>query len=214
MEEETSHADPNGPPEAIIEAALDEFADRGFAGARIDEIARRAGVNKAGLYYHVGNKERLYLLSLRRLFTLMATVIADPLTGATPADRLREHITRFAEGLLADRRFAPIMLRELADHGANLPGEILSVMVSSLKRLSGIVEDGVAAGVFRPTPAPLLQFILVGSLNLSVVTVPVRARAESDGLVMAHQVSLPDPVELAGRLADLILNGLRADGKE
>ena len=44
----------------ILRAAALEFAERGFAGARVDEIARRAGVNKAMLYYHVGDKAKLY----------------------------------------------------------------------------------------------------------------------------------------------------------
>ena len=39
-------------PDAILAAAALEFAERGFAGARVDRIARRARVNKAMLYYH------------------------------------------------------------------------------------------------------------------------------------------------------------------
>ncbi|MBF0170911.1 MAG: TetR/AcrR family transcriptional regulator [Nitrospinae bacterium] len=207
-------AETSPPPEAILEAALDEFADRGYPGARIDEIARRAGVNKAGLYYHVGNKETLYLLSLRRIFSPLAAVMAAPAPEGSPEERLRFHVARFAEGIVSDRRFAPIMLRELADHGANMPKEILAVMVSSLKRLTGVVDDGVAAGRFRPFPPPLIHFMLVGALNLSVVTAPVRARAESEGLASPAQVALPDAATLAAQMAELFLNGLRADRKE
>ncbi|HVR42592.1 MAG TPA: helix-turn-helix domain-containing protein, partial [Thermoanaerobaculia bacterium] len=45
------------PRDHILDVAAAVFAEQGFAGARIDEIARRAGVNKAMLYYRVGNKE-------------------------------------------------------------------------------------------------------------------------------------------------------------
>lgn len=214
MQQTSLPAEENGPPDAILDAALDEFADRGFAGARIDEIARRAGVNKAGLYYHVGNKETLYLLSLRRLFSPLAHILGSPLSAATPQERLQEHVARFAEGVVADPRFAPIMLRELANRGADLPGEILAVMVASLKRLTGIVNDGVATGIFRPVPPPLLQFMLVGALNLSVVTAPMRDRAATEGLVSHGEVAIPDAGERARQLADLILNGILADRKE
>jgi AcrR family transcriptional regulator len=44
----------------ILEAAAEVFAREGFAGARVEHIAKAAGVNKAGLYYHVGNKARLF----------------------------------------------------------------------------------------------------------------------------------------------------------
>ncbi|MGK2855839.1 MAG: TetR family transcriptional regulator, partial [Thermoanaerobaculia bacterium] len=51
---------------AILEAAADVFSESGFEGARVDEIARRAGVNKAMLYYRVGNKDELYEAVFRR----------------------------------------------------------------------------------------------------------------------------------------------------
>ena len=46
-------------PERILVAAAAEFASRGYAGARVDRIARRARVNKAMLYYHFSNKDEI-----------------------------------------------------------------------------------------------------------------------------------------------------------
>src|SRR6266576_3725569 len=46
--------------ERILEAALEEFAANGFAGARVDAIARRAGLNKQLISHHFGGKEALY----------------------------------------------------------------------------------------------------------------------------------------------------------
>ena len=56
---------PPAPRDAILDAASAEFAERGFAGARVDEIAARAGVNKAMLYYRIGDKQTLYNAVLR-----------------------------------------------------------------------------------------------------------------------------------------------------
>ena len=58
--------DPTGTQQRILAAALTEFARRGFAGARVDGIARRARVNKRMLYYYFGNKEDLYREIFRR----------------------------------------------------------------------------------------------------------------------------------------------------
>ncbi len=52
--------------ERILRAALREFAAKGFAGARVDEIARRARVNKRMLYHYFGNKDELFREILRR----------------------------------------------------------------------------------------------------------------------------------------------------
>jgi AcrR family transcriptional regulator len=53
--------DPEGTRQRILAAATEEFARFGLSGARIDRIADVAGANKRMIYYHVGNKEKLYL---------------------------------------------------------------------------------------------------------------------------------------------------------
>ncbi|HTE90422.1 MAG TPA: helix-turn-helix domain-containing protein, partial [Terriglobales bacterium] len=53
----------------ILTAALREFAARGFAGARMDMIARQAAINKRMLYHYFGNKEGLFRAVLRRKIT-------------------------------------------------------------------------------------------------------------------------------------------------
>ncbi len=58
--------------EAILKAAVREFAQEGVAGARTDEIAHAAGVNKALLYYYFKDKETLYGAVLDFTFTGLA----------------------------------------------------------------------------------------------------------------------------------------------
>src|SRR5436190_14423656 len=52
--------------ERILNAAFKEFSAKGFAGSRVDEIARRAGINKRMLYHYFGDKEALFRHVLRR----------------------------------------------------------------------------------------------------------------------------------------------------
>src|SRR5665213_4553972 len=54
--------------EKIINAAIQEFALKGFDGARVDEVARRSGINKTLLYYHIGNKDRLFTAALEAIY--------------------------------------------------------------------------------------------------------------------------------------------------
>ena len=60
---------PERSQERILKAAFKEFAEKGFAGARVDAIARRAGINKRMLYHYFGDKEALFRQVLRRKIT-------------------------------------------------------------------------------------------------------------------------------------------------
>src|SRR5271156_4336708 len=72
--------------ERILSAALKEFAANGFAGARVDAIARRADINKRMLYHYFGNKEKLFRAVLRQKIA-ERRAWADNLSG-DPAERL------------------------------------------------------------------------------------------------------------------------------
>lgn len=64
--------------EAILDAALEEFAAKGYAGARMEDIARRAGVAKGTLYLHFGDKEGLSTASRSSAFAPMHALARDP----------------------------------------------------------------------------------------------------------------------------------------
>src|ERR1051325_2903361 len=94
-------------PDQILDAAAHEFAERGFAGARVDRIARRARVNKAMLYYHFKSKERLYRTLLRQMFALAAerlTAIVD--ADRAPAEKIDLAIAGMA-GVIKEHAFFP-----------------------------------------------------------------------------------------------------------
>src|SRR5260221_13796787 len=74
----------------IIAAARDEFSRRGFDGARVDQIARRAGVNKQLLFYYFHPKRGLFTAVLARGATELEQALADlPTGGDRPLDRIR-----------------------------------------------------------------------------------------------------------------------------
>src|SRR5258708_22979878 len=64
-----SRGEPEKTRAAILSAALEEFAHEGVTGARTDEIARSAGVNKALLYYYFKDKDGLYSAVLEQVFS-------------------------------------------------------------------------------------------------------------------------------------------------
>lgn len=80
--------DPNRTRRRILDAALKEFARRGFAGARVDEIARRAAANKRMLYHYFGDKEGLFRAVLRHKINERVTRIEAQLPDADSASRM------------------------------------------------------------------------------------------------------------------------------
>jgi AcrR family transcriptional regulator len=77
---------PQQTQQRILEAALQEFAAKGFAGARVDVIARRARINKRMLYHYFGDKEGLFREVLRRKISERAAWLAS--APEEPAERL------------------------------------------------------------------------------------------------------------------------------
>ena len=66
----------------IIKAAIEEFSAKGFDGARVDELARRSGVNKTLIYHYIGNKDRLFTAALEATYRTIRERQRDFVGGA------------------------------------------------------------------------------------------------------------------------------------
>ena len=75
--------------EAILAAALDEFSERGFAAARLDDVARRAGVAKGTIYLYFRDKESLFQELIRAMLTPLVGTIEALGAGRRAARRAR-----------------------------------------------------------------------------------------------------------------------------
>jgi AcrR family transcriptional regulator len=168
---------------AILRAATEEFAQRGFAAAGVDRIARRARVNKALIYYYFGSKLALY----REVIALGISMLAARLEKVASADDTAENkIRRWVEALsafLADvPTMAPLMLRELADGGRHFDPATLRRITTILPMVTRIVDEGRAQGVFGDADPLALHFVLLGSTILFTANAPIRQRVRQLGL--------------------------------
>ncbi len=193
------------PRDAILDAASSVFAETGFAGARVDEIARRAGVNKAMLYYHVGDKAVLYHAVLERNFSRVNSVLSSVVEQAkTPTDQLNALIAGLA-GLVGQYPEHPrIVLREVAAGAPNLPLEIVQQMLGIVATVRSILERGVASGEFRRTDPVLTHLTIVGAVVFMTAITPLRERIAT----LDPTVTLPEISDLPTFLPDLLLNGI------
>jgi len=162
-------------PERIIAAAAVEFALRGYSGARVDGIARRARVNKAMLYYHFGSKQAIYQALLRSVFTSVAERLrAIASSGTSPTEMLNRAVGALAEFTGEHPHFPAIMLREVAGGGTHLDRETLAALTAVPKAFSAIVLQGVQAGVFRPMHPVAAYFTMIAPIVFYMAAAPIR----------------------------------------
>ena len=162
-------------PDQILAIAAREFAERGFAGARVDRIARRARVNKAMLYYYFKSKSHLYRTLLRSMFTRAAERLqAIAASNTTPADKVDRTIAGMAAFIEEHAFFPAIMLREVAEGGAHLDRETLKALAAVPRAVAGIVQEGVAAGAFRPVHPVFAYFTMLAPIVFYLAGTPIR----------------------------------------
>jgi AcrR family transcriptional regulator len=208
MSPDDTVSDNRHPRDRILDAASDLFARRGFAGARVDEIAEIAGVNKAMLYYHVGDKRALYTAVLMRNFDRVATALGEARhRQGTVVERLRQVIAALTAVVTRHPDHPRIVLREVASGAANLSPEVLARMLEVVDLVRELLSEGMASGELRTTDPLLTHLTLVGAVVFLTSVRPLRQRA----VAIAPDRGLPDlDTDLAGFIADLLLNGLAA----
>jgi TetR/AcrR family transcriptional regulator len=196
-------------PDRILSAAALEFAERGFAGARVDRIARRARVNKAMLYYHFGSKQELYRTLLRRTFTLAAARMqAIAASAGSPADKVDRVIAGVAQ-LIHDQAFFPaIMLREVAEGGAHLDRKTLLTLAAVPRAVGGVVQDGITQGAFRPVNPLFAYFAMLAPIVFYLAAGPIRQELGALNLPILHPRSPDDFVQ---HMQDALRRALERD---
>jgi TetR/AcrR family transcriptional regulator len=204
--------DPTHPPQPrdrILAAAAEVFAERGYAGAGVDEIARRAGVNKAMLYYHVGDKAVLYSEVVLTFIGLVEVEVGRRMASETsPTGRLRALQETFLTLALTHPSYPQIMMREIASGGANLPEAALRRMAQVLGNTHRIVSDGLASGEFRPVDPIVAHLLIVGGAVFMANALRLRDRLSAAGAELPADI--PAPSTIADRVTDILLYGIAA----
>ena len=161
----------------ILNAAAKIFSEAGFAGARMDEIAKRAKVNKATIYYHIGDKKALYAEVLHNMIGNATEHFMGDLQGnASPKEKLKIYIEGVTHTMDQNPYLAPIMMREQASGGRNLPEVIARDFARIISVVTEILEEGAKQGVFIKTTPFIIHSMVIGGVMFYQSSYPVRSR--------------------------------------
>lgn len=152
----------------LLATAISEFAEKGFAGARVDEIANRAGVNKQLLYHHFGNKDDLYRIALETVYSeICEKERALDLGNLPPIEAMRTLIGYSFDYLVEHPEFIKLVSDENAQgapHAAKSE-ELAEMHWPLVELLRETLSRGAAEGVLRDDMDPINVYISIAGLS-------------------------------------------------
>ena len=211
-----SRGEPEKTRAAILNSALEEFAHEGVAGARTDEIARRAGVNKALLYYYFKDKEGLYAAALEQVFKGLHEHVMPVLEDQSLAPKVKvlKYVAAHFDYIASSPMYPRIVQREFMRSSGKTLSPVGSRILERFGKpiyvkLAALIRAGVEQGDFRDVePLQTLTSIL-GTIIFYFISLP------------AQQIMTPgdpsSPERIAARrtaVQDFVAAALFSRGKE
>ena len=150
----------------ILAVATREFADKGYTGARVDEIAARTSTTKRMIYYYFGGKEQLYLAVLEQAYAAIRSLERQlDVHNLEPEDALRRLAALTFDHHEANPDFIRLVSIENIHRAEHLrQSEILPGLADpALGGLAVVLQRGRAAGRFREDADPLDVHMLISS---------------------------------------------------
>ena len=200
---------PGKTAEKILTAARAVFAENGYSGAHVDEIAERAGVNKATLYYQIGDKDTLYANVIHQVMGNAAQGIANAVEKVDhPEEKLKVYINCIAANVDKNPEFPSIMMREVAAGGAHLPRVVVEDIASVIIVLAGILEEGRKKGLFVEVAPFLIHMMISGTILFYKKIMPIKDRQSwLPAAIKTHDKKLKE--SLGDEVSKLVLKAIK-----
>jgi AcrR family transcriptional regulator len=151
----------------ILDAAREEFAGHGLAGARVDRIAERAGVNKRLIYYYFDSKDGLFLAVLEQTYLDIREAEKQLHLDELPPAQAIRRLTEFTwDYYLAHPEFLTLLNSENLHRGTHLAqsGRVREMNSPLIDTLANILERGRAEGLFRGGVDPLQLYVSIAGM--------------------------------------------------
>ena len=200
--------DPERTQSSILAAATAEFTAKGLNGARVDEIARRAGVNKRMIYHYFGDKEGLYLAALEAAYTSIRTAERGlRLSDKDPVEGMRELVLFTWNYFIEHPEFLSLLGTENLHRATYLKKskKIRELHSPLIGMIADLLERGAKKGVFRRGVDPADLYISIAGLGWFYVS-----NRFTLSTIFARDFTARESLEARGRtIVDVVLAYLR-----
>lgn len=181
-------------PDDIVAAALRVFAETGFSRARLEDVAREAGISKATIYLYFDSKQAIFEALVRSAVVPNVERLEALVTGAkgSSADLLRTLVQAIGRVVIESElsAFPKLIIAEAANFPDLAQFYRTQVIERVLGVLASIVARGVASGEFRPTDPRLVARLVIAPLLFSTLWKTCFVRDDEPGFDPAPLMSL------------------------
>ncbi len=158
----------------ILRAAETEFAARGFAQARLEDMAERVGITRAAIIYHYGDKQALYDTVLSELIGDFARHIeAQRAAHEDPRDRVMAIVDSFIAYSWRRPTLARLFMREVADAGTGFRPFVAELLEPLFSGILSDVDRGRRENALGPVAPQHLLTILAGATTWHATSAPL-----------------------------------------
>ncbi|KAA1184723.1 TetR/AcrR family transcriptional regulator [Rhizobium tropici] len=155
-------------PVQILDAAFEEFVERGYVATRVEDIASRVGVTKGTVYVYFETKEQLFEAMIRHISEPLENLLAsaNELKG-TATERLQGNIELIYDFIIKERKLRELMRFVIAE-GSRFPQIVdrhHDTFIDPLERqMQSLIDEGVKLGEFRPAPAAFSDAVVAPAI--------------------------------------------------
>ena len=158
---------------ALIDAAHQLFAERGFEGVSIAEIAGELGITKQALLHHFGSKEKLYGQVLEELSVRFETIVERHVTGVSPPREQFYLIMRdLYRHMLAQTSDAKLILRELLDNKPRIKDKQRWYLRPFLESLTELIQTVSGSRPTTRAEAFARTYQIIGAIHYFAISDP------------------------------------------
>src|SRR6202790_325485 len=199
-----SRGQPEESRAAILQAAAQEFAKHGIAGARTDAIARAAQVNKALLYYYFKDKETLYGAVLDNAFSGMKAKVFEVLdSDLPPREKIMAYTGAYFDFIASNQMYPKLMQREMMRAREGQSEHIDRLVKTSFqpifRKVGQLLRKGIAEGEFRKVDPAHFVPSMVAMIVFYFSSAPVMQR-----IVRFNPLASPRIAERRSAVLDFI----------
>ena len=193
-------------PQEIVAAAFEEFAAKGYAAARLEDVATRAKVSKGLPYLYFKTKEELFKAVIRSVISPLFDAMRERMltTDMSCEAFLKGPFLSFIQELVKSRRvlIARLLIAEGHKHPELTKFYYDHVIAKGRETLKAFIDRGIERGEFKPTALRDFPQLIIAPVLLAVVwrtLIELHHHLDTDALLATHIDLLIDAIRAPGR---------------